>query len=34
MESEISDIREDIKKLIADVAIIKNALTEDKELTN
>ena len=34
MESEIRDLREEIKKLIIDVALIKNALLNEGELTD
>ena len=34
METEIKDMREDIKKLIVDVALIKNAFLEEGELTD
>ena len=34
MEYEIKDIREDLKKLMVDVALIKNAFLEEGELTN
>lgn len=34
METEIKDLREDIKKLIIDVTIIKNTLLNEVELTD
>ena len=34
METEIKDIREDLKKLMIDVALIKNAFLEEGELTD
>jgi hypothetical protein len=34
METEIKDLREDIKKLMIDVALIKNAFLEEGELTD
>ena len=34
METEIKDLREDIKKLMIDVAIIKNTLLNEIELTD
>lgn len=34
MESEIKDLREDIKRLMIDVALIKNAFLEEGELTD
>jgi hypothetical protein len=34
METEIKDIREDLKKLIIDVALIKNAFLNEGELTD
>ena len=34
MESEIKDLREDIKKLAIDVALIKNAFLNEGELTD
>ena len=34
METEIKDLREDIKKLIIDVAIIKSTLLNEIELTD
>jgi hypothetical protein len=34
MESEIKDLREDIKKLMVDVALIKNAFLDEGELTD
>jgi len=34
MESEIRDLREDIKKLVIDVALIKNLLVERGELSD
>jgi len=34
MESEIKDLKEDIKKLMVDVALIKNLLVEKGELTD
>lgn len=33
METEIKDLREDIKKLIIDVTLIKGALLNETELT-
>jgi hypothetical protein len=33
METEIKNLREDVRKLIIDVAIIKNALLNETELT-
>jgi hypothetical protein len=33
METEIKDLREDIKKLMIDVALIKNAFLNEGELT-
>ncbi len=34
METEIKDLREDIKKLMIDVALIKNAFLNEGELTD
>ena len=34
METEIKDLREDIKKLMIDVAIIKSTLLNEIELTD
>ena len=34
MESEIKNLREDIKKLMVDVALIKNAFLDEGELTD
>jgi len=34
METEIKDMREDIKKLIIDVALIKNAFLNEGELSD
>ena len=34
MESEIKDLRKDIKRLIVDVALIKNAFLDEGELTD
>jgi hypothetical protein len=34
METEIKDIRNDIKKLLVDVALIKSVLFEERELTD
>ncbi|MBS3079006.1 hypothetical protein J4218_02705 [Candidatus Pacearchaeota archaeon] len=34
METEIKDLKEDIRKLIIDVAIIKNTLLNETELTD
>ncbi|GBE20552.1 hypothetical protein BMS3Abin17_01293 [archaeon BMS3Abin17] len=34
MESEIRDLKDDIKKLIADVTLIKNLLVEEGELSD
>jgi hypothetical protein len=34
METEIKDLREDIKKLMIDVALIKNAFLDEGELTD
>jgi len=34
MESEIKDLREEIRKLVIDVALIKNAFLNEGELTD
>jgi len=34
MEFEIQDLREDIRKLVVDVALIKNLLAEEGELSD
>jgi len=34
MESEIKDLREDLKKIMIDVALIKNAFLDEGELTD
>lgn len=34
METEIKDLREDLKKLMIDVALIKNAFLNEGELTD
>ena len=34
METEIKDIREDIKKLMLDVALIKRVILNESELTD
>ena len=34
MKSEIQDLREDIKKLMIDVALIKNAFLDEGELSD
>ncbi len=34
METEIKDLKEDIKKLMIDVALIKNMLLNEGELTD
>ena len=34
MESEIKDLREDMKKMMMDIALIKNALVAEGELSD